>query len=103
MKTIIRQIIEADKAARNLVDQAKSERQKAREMMTFKREEIDAELLNRSQNEIDQKKAELKAQLGQEKAISQERFEASLKAMQCLFEEKREIWVEQILQHCLDG
>ena len=101
MNTIIRRIIVADKAAQEMVDKSKAAKIEAQTMMTSKKEEIYASFMAESQKEIDQKKAELSELFKQEKAHSEEKYKASLESLQRLFDEKKDEWIQTIVQSCL--
>lgn len=103
METIIKKIIDADKVARQSVDEANAKKQKALNMMTSKREEIYQEFMSEAQKEIEQKKKELADVFQAEKAASEKKYETSLAEISHLFEVKKDEWVQTIVGKCLEG
>lgn len=101
MNTIIKEIIDADRAAQQAVQKANEEREAARNMMTSKREEIYEAFMKDSQEEIEQKKRELKTIFEKEKRVSEQKYQFSLDALQQLFDEKKDEWVNAIVDSCL--
>lgn len=101
MNVIIRQIIDADKEAREAVAAAKAEKEQAQQLLTSQRESIYAELMAESQKEIDHKKAELAKVFEAEKKNSEAKYEASLASLEHLFAEKKDEWIQTIVNSCL--
>lgn len=103
METIIKKIIDADKMARQSIDEANAMKQKALDMMTSERDQIYQEFIKESQKEIDLKKKELAEVFEKEKKASEEKYQNSLAQISNLYQMKKDEWVKTIVEKCLEG
>lgn len=103
LNTIIRQIIDADKQARERVEQAKAERQKARNLIADEKDDVQKKFKAEVEEKLEAKRAELKRDFESEVALSQKEYAASLAALETLYDEKKDEWIESIVKTCLSN
>lgn len=101
MNTIIRQIIDADKQARERVEQAKAERQKARTLFADEKDDVQKKFMAEAEQKLEAKRAELKRDFESEVALSQKEYAASLAALETLYQEKKDEWIKIIVDACI--
>ena len=93
MEELIRNIVEADKKARNNVALKKQE----------KKDEIKAKYQEETKRCILEKRAEMDKELAESIEQEESLFKEALLDLQQKYDTNRETWVERIVEHCLNS
>ena len=103
MEELIRNIVEADKKARNNVALKKQEKNSVQDLIQEQKDEIKAKYQDETKRCILEKRAEMDKELA--KSIEQEEslFKEALLDLQQKYDTNRETWVERIVEHCLNS
>ena len=103
MEELIRTIVEADKKARNNVASKKQLKNNVQDQIQEKKDEIKARYQEETKRCICEKRAELDKELAVSMEQEEKDYEEALSAMQKHYETHREDWVNRIVSHCLDA
>ena len=103
MEELIRNIVEADKKARNNVALKKQEKNSVQDLIQEQKDEIKAKYQEETKRCILEKRAEMDKELA--KSIEQEEslFKEALLDLHQKYDTNRETWVERIVEHCLNS
>lgn len=102
MENIIKDIIDADRDARERVLQAEAENGKISEVLKQQRAAITKEFEEVSAQKKDAYKTELEAQLRQHQLESDREYEKTLHDLQQRFQKESDSWVDEIVHRCLE-
>ncbi len=102
LENIIKDIIEADRDARERVLQAETENGKISEVLQQQRVAITKEFEQAASQKKDAYKAELEAQLQQHQLESDQEYEKILHDLQRKFQKESDSWVDEIVHRCLE-
>jgi len=103
MQNMIKKLIEMDKEARRLTDEARQRKAGSAQAAAQKREEVFEGYLSMASNRVETiRKVEMESAAEQIKAIDQQ-AEAAAAAMRSRFEANREQWIDRIVAAVTEG
>ena len=103
MEELIRNIVEADKKARNNVAMKKQEKNSVQDLIQEQKDEIKARYQEETKRCILEKRAEMDKELAQSIAEEETLYQKALLDLQQKYDTNRETWVERIVAHCLNS
>lgn len=101
MEEIIREIVDADKQARNLVSAKQKERHNIQNLIQDQSKEIKRKYQEETRKCIEKKRAELDEELAMQLKQEEKLYEDALQSLQQKYEDNREQWVKEIVDRCL--
>ena len=103
MQNMIKKLIEMDKEARRLTDEARQRKAGSAEAAAEKRREVFDGYLQMASNRVETiRKVEMESASEQAKAIDQ-RYDEAAKAMRDKLEANRELWISRIVAAVTEG
>lgn len=103
MEELIRNIVEADKQARNNVAMKKQEKNSVQDLIQEQKDEIKARYQEETKRCILEKRAEMDKELAESIQQEEALFKEALLDLQKKYDTNRETWVERIVAHCLNS
>lgn len=100
MEKLIRNIVDADKAARNRVNEKFQERDNVQNLILEKRDEIISKYQKERERCIEEKRSQLESELAAAAQSEEERYQDTLKQLERQVETHREQW---LVDHCLNS
>ncbi len=101
MEGLIKDIVDADKVARNRVNEKIHERDNVHSQLQEKREEILARFREDSKKQIEERRSQLESELKEAAALEETRYQNMLKQLEKQVETNRKEWVSVLTAHCL--
>lgn len=103
MEELIRNIVEADKQARNNVAMKKQEKNSVQDLIQEQKDEIKARYQEETKRCILEKRSEMDKELAESIQQEEALFKEALLDLQKKYDTNRETWVERIVAHCLNS
>ena len=103
MEKLIRNIVDADKAARNRVNEKFQERDNVQNLILEKRDEIISKYQKERERCIEEKRSQLESERAAAAQSEEERYQDTLKQLERQVETHREQWVSELVDHCLNS
>ena len=110
MEKLIRNIVDADKAARNQwlskLDEARKKYMYYNRQYSLymeKRDEIISKYQKERERCIEEKRSQLESELAAAAQSEEERYQDTLKQLERQVETHREQWVSELVDHCLNS
>ncbi|MGN1182658.1 MAG: hypothetical protein ACI4SR_06580 [Faecalibacillus sp.] len=101
MDDIIQKLVEFDRQCVEKVEVAKQKRNDAQSNMTEKKTAIYNEYIKNQQSQIEKHKQELMDKNNKEARLQEEKFNASMKKMEDLYNQNKDKWVQEIVSNCI--
>lgn len=101
MQDLLKKIIEMDEQARKIEQQAKDEKIKSEEEVERLKDQIYNDYITRAKDRIEKNIAVDRANADKRIAASKERTEQMKEEMNRLYSEKKDSWVDEIVQRSL--
>lgn len=101
MEEIIRNIIDADKEARNAVKAKQQERHNIQNLIQEQEKTIKEKYQEETKQCVAQKRVEMNAELDSQTQLEQSDYEKILKSLEMSYEEHKQEWVKEIYDRCL--
>ena len=102
MDTIIRDVIEHDRLARERIDKANHDKFNIQKSINEERDAVTKRYMDASKDEIEQYRKELEAQIEEEKQEQEQAYQMALTQLSDLYQEKKDVWVDELVARCLD-
>lgn len=101
MEGLIKNIVEADKAARNRVNEKIHERDNVHSVVLEKRDEIVSKYREESKAKIEARRSQFENELKNATVVEEARYQSTLEQLEKKVEAHREEWVSQLTAQCL--
>lgn len=101
MDDIIQKLVEFDRQCVEKVEVAKQKKNDAQSNMTEKKTAIYNEYIKNQQSQIEKHKQELMDKNNKEARLQEEKFNASMKKMEDLYNQNKDKWVQEIVSNCI--
>ncbi len=101
MEFEISELIRADEKARHDVEEAHRMKFELRQKIADAQKQISEQAWQQVHREVEEKKAELDAQISQVETENRKEYEVELNRLEAQYREKKEAWCEEIVRRCL--
>lgn len=103
MNNMIKQILDADKAARMRVDAANKSKYDVQATIQNKKDQMKEMYESKAKADVLKKQEAIKLESDEEVKAIKDRFEASVKALEEMFQTRKEGWINDIVKRCLES
>lgn len=103
MEELIQEIVAIDHKCAQAVKDAEKKKQDVSLNMGDKKKEIYESFVSQYQKTLDEKKAELRADIEAQKKQADAEYEASSKKLSDLYNERKDQWVKEIVERCKEA
>ena len=100
MDKVIRDIVDVDLECSKRVAEAKKKKQDIQLSMTEQKKKIYDSFIEEYQVKIDARKQELQERIQQTKIANEKEYETSLHQLSTLYNDRKDEWIDTIVQHC---
>lgn len=101
MKTVLNSLIDVDKQARKIVDDAKSYQETVSAEIEQEKKKYAEAYQSRAQARIEKVKKEEESKSSEEKDVLQQNYTSLIQKMDALYDEKHLQWEEQLFALCI--
>ncbi len=98
---MIRNIIDADRHARGLLEQKRKEKSNVQHLIADKHDELKAHYRKENEQRIEHERSRMQQELEQQIAYEQQQYEQTLARLQEQYDASCGQWVDMIVKKCL--
>lgn len=98
---MIRNIIDADRHARDLLEQKRKEKSNVQHLIADKHDELKAHYRKENEQRIEHERSRMQQELEQQIAYEQQQYEQTLARLQEQYDASCGQWVDMIVKKCL--
>lgn len=102
MDTIIRDVIESDRQARERIDKANHDKFNIQKSINEERDSVTKRYMDASKDEVEQYRKELEHQIDLEKQEQEQAYQKALTQLSDLYDSKKDQWVDELVARCLN-
>lgn len=101
MEKIIKDIIDADREARDCVEQIEIQRHQLMDVINEQKKDIAQQLSDESAKKKAEYRATLEEELSKHQGKSNQEYNDIVQSLDEQFQKQKDIWVNEIFEHCL--